>query len=151
MTDSISLSSFSGSKLAGWDSAPDSDTKTTDKKRHKCKFAGCDQTFAHYSSRLKHYHRLHDDNVLPKTNNMNQDPSSSDDLRQKDSSHSEVSATVNTVGKLQPHVKEVYNLCQSYFNSENCTDDAIEKIKGSKIVQGYAKEIRYTEVFSWPV
>jgi hypothetical protein len=135
MSDNDSLLSFGGSKF-GFDDS--SDSKVTEKKRHLCKFDNCDQTFAHYSSRLKHYTRFHSANKMKQkkdtTVNFNSDNVT---VNVTERNYQDLTRQLTTT----PQIAEVIGLCQSFFNREN-TETAISMIKGSKIVEENAIEMR---------
>lgn len=101
-------------------------------KKYPCKFEDCKRSFTHSQSRSRHYRNDH----APITDLSV--ASVCDDLtaNRTDSNLSETGIST----KLE--VADVIDWCQSIFNSES-TETAIPMIKGSRIVQEKAVEMRY--------
>ena len=129
-------------------------------KKYPCKFEYCKRSFAHSQSRSRHYRQDHSSNMPQQkgliTNNYimcktggysNRDSSMpSINASQPINRLSERNCTnyfdeQSTQIRATPQIKEVINLCQSFFNREN-TKTAIAMIKGSRMVQDNAIEMR---------
>jgi hypothetical protein len=125
-------------------------------KKYPCKFQGCRRSFAPSQSRSRHYRDNHkEETVPPKKDTVTNNRSSNTGA---ESALFNNNVTVNVTSererldlriiddqavqiKATPQIKEVINLCQSFFNREN-TETAIAMIKGSRTVQDNVIEMR---------
>lgn len=130
-------------------------------KRFQCKFPNCNRGFTHSQSRSRHYRQDHYTGTKEETTTSNHYPSSQIPmtkliveqtpaaLANRESSlfnNNTVESSLNAPSAQQliresPQIKEVINLCQSLFNSENA-ETAIAMIKGSRMVHDHALELR---------
>ena len=162
MSDNISFFSFCDSNFNVFDEP--SSGKMSKRKNFLCKFDNCNKTFAHYSSRNRHYSKHHSQDMPPRkdntttNNNFNyNDVSRTDMYSNRESSLFNNNITLNLLSernssapagqqqeqqiRASPQIKEAINLCQSFFNREN-VEAAISLIKGSSIVQENAVDMR---------
>ena len=165
MVDNISLFSLCDSNFQNVFEEPPSGSKVSNNKQnYLCKFDNCNKTFAHYSSRNRHYSKHHSQVMEPKkddttTTNNNNNYNNYDAYRTTDmfSNHESSlfnnnNVTVNSAPagqqqqqpqiRVSPKIMEAINLCQSFFNRENNAETAISFIKGSRVVQENAVEMR---------